>query len=97
MDKNEINALQSIFEKSFRKEMGKAIEAIRESDKKAAEVQRNYYKDTEILLYSYPSLKIKVAQDEEDLNNGQVQIQTKSKDIIRYHSNSGAIKAVDAD
>lgn len=97
MNKNELSILQTIVEKSFRKEMNRAVESIREADKQASEAQRNYFRDTETLLYSYPSLKIKIAQDEEDLSKGQIQIRTKSKDIVRYASNDGALMEVDTD
>ncbi len=45
--------------------------------------ERNYYRDTEKLLYSYPDLKIKVAQDEEDIKNGIFAYREKSSDVIR--------------
>ncbi len=45
--------------------------------------KRNYYRDTEKLLYSYPDLKIKVAQDEEDIKNGIFAYREKSSDVIR--------------
>lgn len=91
MENKELAMLQSM----FRKEMSKAIESIKDADKKAREAQRNYFKDTETLLYSYPSLKIKIAQDEEDLSNEQIPIQGKSKDIVRYSSNVTTFKPLD--
>lgn len=93
MDKNDLSRIQTI----FRKEMTRAIESIRESDIKTSEDERNYFKDTETLLYSYPSLKIKIAQDEEDLRNGQLQMHAKSKDIVRYSGNIDPFREVDTD
>ncbi|HHX79959.1 MAG TPA: sigma-70 family RNA polymerase sigma factor, partial [Acholeplasmataceae bacterium] len=43
--------------------------------------QRNYFKETERLLYSLPALKLKVAQDEEDLEFGIIRPQ-RSKDVV---------------
>lgn len=97
MDKNDLNKLQTLLEKSVRKEITKALESMRESDKKPSEDERNYFKDTETLLYSYPSLKIKIAQDEEELSNGQLQMHAKSKDIVQYSGNIDPFREVDKD
>lgn len=97
MEKNELSILQKLVEKSFRKEITKALESLREGEIKAVEAERNYFRDTETLLYSYPSLKIKIAQDEEDLSHGQLQVRAKSKDIVRYGGNTDPFREVDKD
>ena len=55
------------------------------SDSCVAEA-RNYFRDTEILLYNYPALKIKVAQDEEFLYDPEAATAPtgKSKDVVRF-------------
>lgn len=42
------------------------------------------YKDTERLLYSYPSLILNVAEDEESLKNNSYVAKSKSKDILKF-------------
>jgi RNA polymerase sigma factor (sigma-70 family) len=59
---------------------------------------KNYFKETEILLYNYPSLKLKVEQDEKFLYDPDATAepeQRKSKDIIRF--TSGASHGLDID
>jgi DNA-directed RNA polymerase specialized sigma24 family protein len=70
-----------IISKSFDKQVKKAIEKIMDANKKA---ERNYFKDTEKLLYSFPSLRLKYEQDKEDLDNNQVTQKRKSADIVRF-------------
>ena len=57
--------------------------------------KQNYFKDTETLLYIYPSLKQKVVQDKEDLESGVVQTPEKSKDIVFFRSVDGMPYALD--
>jgi hypothetical protein len=97
LDTNDFDKLQKMLEKSVRKEIFKALESMRESDKITSDAERNYFKDTEMLLYSYPSLKISIAQVEEDLSNGELQIHAKSKDIVRYTGNTDFFREVDKD
>ncbi len=81
-------ALEAIRE--YRKEeMETTIKAIQ--DNKHQEEGKNYFKETEILLYNYPALKLKVAQDEEFLYNPDAEAtpdKRKSKDIVRFSSSS---------
>jgi hypothetical protein len=51
--------------------------------------KQDYFKDTETLLYIYPSLKHKVVQDAEDLKKGAVQLPDRSKDILCFRSADG--------
>lgn len=46
---------------------------------------RNYFKDTEKLLYSLPALKLKVAQDEEDFKDYQIVQKRKSADVVKFY------------
>lgn len=66
LNKEDLKAINQ----SISKQVKKAVEAILEAGKKVEAGQRNYYRETEKLLYSYPALKLKIAQDEEDLQNG---------------------------
>jgi RNA polymerase sigma factor (sigma-70 family) len=77
----------------------KAAEAIRKANEEADAGQRNYFKETERLLYSLPALRLKVAQDEEDLQNNQIVMKRKSVDIIRFSGmgNSGNLHDPEAD
>jgi hypothetical protein len=72
-----------IIRKSVDEAVKKAAEAIVRANKEFDASQRNYFKETERLLYSLPALKLKVAQDEEDLRNGLVSPPEKSRDIVK--------------
>ena len=69
-----------IIKKSVDEAVKKAADAIVRANKEFDASQRNYFKETERLLYSLPALKLKVAQDEEDLRNGLVSLPEKSRD-----------------
>lgn len=71
-----------IIKKSVDEAVKKAAEAIIQANKELDAAQRNYFKETERLLYSLPALKLKVAQDEEDLKNGQMILKQRSKDVV---------------
>lgn len=73
-----------IINKTVDEAVKKAAEAIKKANEEVDAEQRNYFKETEKLLYSYPALKLKVAQDEEDLQNNQMVMKRKSADIIRF-------------
>lgn len=73
----------SIIKKSVDEAVKKATDALIKAKKDSEPIQRNYFKETERLLYSLPALKLKVAQDEEDLKNGLIKPKAKSKDIVR--------------
>lgn len=82
-------ALEAIREYK-KEEKETTIKALR--NKKHQEEVKNYFKETEILLYNYPALKLKVAQDEEFLYNPDAEAvpeKRKSKDIIKYSSSGG--------
>ena len=72
-----------LIEKRVEREVKRAADAIIKANKEFDESQRNYFKETERLLYSLPALKLKVAQDEEDLRNGLVSPPEKSRDIVK--------------
>jgi RNA polymerase sigma factor (sigma-70 family) len=72
-----------IIKKSVDEAVKKAADAIIKANKEFDESQRNYFKETERLLYSLPALKLKVAQDEEDLKNGLVKFRERSRDVIK--------------
>jgi len=62
--------------------------------------ERNFYRETEILLYNYPVLKLKVAQDEEflyDPNAHTAPANNRSKDIVIYSSRSTGSHGLDID
>jgi DNA-directed RNA polymerase specialized sigma24 family protein len=72
-----------IIRKSVDEAVKKAAEAIIKANKEFDAAQRNYFKETERLLYSLPALKLKLAQDEEDLRNGQMKLKEKSRDVVK--------------
>jgi hypothetical protein len=74
LSKEEINQISQMFQK----EVNKAAEKLIEANRQVEEEQKNYFKETEKLLYNYSALKLKVVQDEED-----------SKDIIRFSTVKG--------
>lgn len=79
-----------IINSNINKQINKAIKAITEATEEAQAHQRNYYQDTERLLYNYPALRLKLAQDEEDLEKGVlIYSREKSKDIVKFLSFSG--------
>jgi len=78
-----------IIRKSVDEAVKKAAEAIIKANKEFDESQRNYFKETERLLYSLPALRLKVAQDEEDLKNGQMKLKEKSRDIVKLSRGGG--------
>jgi RNA polymerase sigma factor (sigma-70 family) len=75
--------IKEIVRKSVEREVKRSIEAIIRAKQEFDARQRNYFKETERLLYSLPALKLKVAQDEEDLKNGLVLPPEKSRDIVK--------------
>jgi hypothetical protein len=81
----------NIISQSIDRQIKKAVDAIIDANKKVVDGQRNYFKETERLLYSYPALKLKVSQDEEDIVNNQVIYKSKSKDIVRYSASGTSI------
>jgi RNA polymerase sigma factor (sigma-70 family) len=83
--KSAINSeVLKIINKTVDEAAKKAAEAIRKANEEADAGQRNYFKETERLLYSLPALRLKVAQDEEDLQNNQIVMKRKSADVIRF-------------
>lgn len=72
-----------IIRKSVDEAVKKAAEAIIRANKELDASNRDYFKETERLLYSLPALKLKLAQDEEDLRNGLVSPPEKSRDIVK--------------
>ena len=73
----------NIIRKSVDEAVKKAAEAIIKANKELDASNRDYFKETERLLYSLPALKLKLAQDEEDLRNGLVSLPEKSRDIVK--------------
>lgn len=72
-----------IIRKSVDEAVKKAAQAIIKANRELDVGQRNYFKETERLLYSLPALRLKVAQDEEDLKNGLVKFRERSRDVIK--------------
>jgi RNA polymerase sigma factor (sigma-70 family) len=72
-----------LIEKRVEREVKRAAEAIIRVNREFDAAQRNYFKETERLLYSLPALRLKVAQDEEDLKNGLVKFRERSRDVIK--------------
>ncbi|KLU66738.1 sigma-70, region 4 [Desulfosporosinus acididurans] len=63
-------------------------------------VERNYFRETEILLYNYQALKLKVEQDEEFLYDPEASAAPpsgRSKDIVIYSTRSTGSHGLDLD
>ncbi|GEM_PF-691242 len=90
MNKTEIQTIQAIVEKSFKKEVSKAVNTISSALNIAEEGKKNYFKETETLLYNYAVLKLKVIEDARELENGGPQLKGKSKDIVRFSAKGGS-------
>jgi RNA polymerase sigma factor (sigma-70 family) len=87
--KEELNAITQNLDKQVKK----AVEKFLYTNGLVEDYQRDYFKDTEKLLYAYPDLKLKVEQDMEDLKSGVLAMKVnRSKDIIRLSANSGSWK-----
>ena len=71
-----------LVKKQVDREVKRSIEAIIKARIEFEAGQRNYFRETERLLYSLPALRLKVAQDEEDLENGLMMPKERSKDIV---------------
>lgn len=78
-----------IIKKSVDEAVKRSVEAIKAANEEIEVAQRNYFKETERLLYSLPALKLKLAQDEEDLKNGMMIYKHRSKDIVTISSSAG--------
>ncbi|HEY9059318.1 MAG TPA: hypothetical protein VIO64_02260 [Pseudobacteroides sp.] len=84
MDKK---ALETIVEKGCSRSFKRVLVELTSAVNKAS---RDYYKETESLLYKYSVLKQKVIEDERDIQEGEIRLKEKSKDIIRFSGNGGA-------
>ncbi|WP_242833514.1 sigma-70 family RNA polymerase sigma factor [Desulfosporosinus youngiae] len=63
-------------------------------------VERNFFQETETLLYNYQALKLKVAQDEEFLFDPEAYTtptNNRSKDIIRFSTSNTGSHGLDID
>lgn len=83
MDKK---ALETIVEKGCSRSFKKVLVEITTAVSKAS---RDYYKETESLLYKYSVLKQKVIEDDRDIQEGEIRLKEKSKDIIKFNSSGG--------
>jgi len=89
MTKDDLNAISQALDKQIKK----AVEKIFEAKKQLEDQKRDFFKETEKLLYAYPDLKLKVEQDKEDLKSGAFAIKVnKSKDIIRFTASSSGYR-----
>jgi RNA polymerase sigma factor (sigma-70 family) len=61
--------------------------------------ERNYFRETEILLYNYPALKLKVAQDEEFLYDPEAYAKpaNRSKDLVHFSTRNIGNHGLDLD
>ena len=79
----------NIIKKTTDEAVKKVVQAIMKANREFDAAQRNYFKETERLLYSLPALRLKVAQDEEDLKNGQIILKQRSKDVVTLSGAGG--------
>jgi hypothetical protein len=95
LTKDDVNAIKQVFSN----EAKKVVDAVIKADEQKKIEERNYFQETEKLLYSYPALKEKIESDEEFLFDplSIIYPECKSKDIVRYSSNSGTSTAFDVE
>ena len=67
-------------------------ETIKEINKSPVQQGRNYFKDTEKLLYAYPALELQAQEIEKDINDLRREGYTgKSKDIVKMPAGGGQV------
>ncbi|WP_243140736.1 hypothetical protein [Dehalobacter restrictus] len=80
-----------------------ALEALRlqkDEERRQEPAERNYFRETEILLYNYPALKLKVEQDAEFLYDPEAETAPKSnrsKDIVVFSTRATGNHGLDID
>jgi RNA polymerase sigma factor (sigma-70 family) len=84
--------IQRIISASVEQAVKKAANAIIAANEQVEAGQRNYFRETEKLLYSLPALNLSVAEYEEDISkNTLITSRERSKDVVRPStSNSGS-------
>lgn len=89
ISEEDLKKMSEVFEDEAKKAIDGIINACRQN-----EAGRDYFKDTEKLLYSYPELKKKVSMDEEFLADPDAVIypQGRSHDIVRYSNTGGLVQ-----
>ena len=81
--------IQKLISLSIDQAVKKATSAIRAANEQVEAEQRNYFKETERLLYSLPALKLSLAEYDEDIEDDTLIVsREKSKDIVRYSASS---------
>jgi DNA-directed RNA polymerase specialized sigma24 family protein len=89
--------IQKLISISIDQAVKKATSAIIAANEQVEAEQRNYFRETERLLYSLPALKLSLAEYDEDIeSNSLITSRQKSKDIVRYSPTAGG-QAPDAD
>jgi DNA-directed RNA polymerase specialized sigma subunit len=84
--------IQKIINTSIEQAVKKAADAIMAANEQVEAEQRNYFRETEKLLYSLPALKLSLAEYDEDLKAGElIALRAKSKDVIRYSPNNSGV------
>jgi DNA-directed RNA polymerase specialized sigma24 family protein len=82
--------IRNIINLSIDQAVKKAADAIMAANEQVQAEQRNYFRETERLLYSFPALKLSLAEYDEDAQAGElIASRAKSKDIVRWSSNGG--------
>lgn len=90
------NEVLKIIETAVNKAAQESVKAVAHD----ASGERNYFRETEILLYNYPALKLKVAQDEEflyDPESRTAPTSNRSKDIVIFSTRNTGSHGLDID
>ena len=86
MGKNSTARMEEIIRRTFKETLEEALEALNE---KQRSYDRNYFKDTEKLLYAYPALILQVKEIERDIEDLKKEGYTgRSKDVVLMRSSS---------
>ena len=80
--------------------VNKATQETAKASKHDDQGEHNYFRETEILLYNYQALKLKVAQDEEFLFDPEASLapaSNRSKDIVMFSTRNTGSHGFDID
>ncbi len=93
--KEDLNTITQVIERQVKK----AIDAINKANELKEAEERDYYRETELLLYNYKILKLKVETDEEFLFDPDAATfpTEKSKDIVCFSTKNVGAHGLDID
>lgn len=87
----DLKKIESMIDRAAKKSAEKIADKILIANKMAEQKRQGDFKNCEKILYKYPTLKLRVAMDEEILKDAEALITPprKSTDVLRYSKSSG--------